>query len=152
MFVSRMRRHTRCALVTGVQTCALPIWSPGRRRPQNLMRVRNKAARWFRLTTRAKCPSEGKPGSRRFRERELCRILRPHEIEAVGGSSNSGLAAITTVEHFRHQLRRATSLPDLDKGADDVTPHVMQESIADDDECKSFAPPAPRTATPFPHP
>src|SRR3546814_7552046 len=27
MFSSR-RRHTRCALVTGVQTCALPIW-PG---------------------------------------------------------------------------------------------------------------------------
>src|SRR3546814_1962132 len=25
MFVSRRRRHTRCALVTGVQTCALPI-------------------------------------------------------------------------------------------------------------------------------
>src|SRR3546814_2595460 len=24
-FVSRRRRHTRCALVTGVQTCALPI-------------------------------------------------------------------------------------------------------------------------------
>src|SRR3546814_17106362 len=23
---SRRRRHTRCALVTGVQTCALPIW------------------------------------------------------------------------------------------------------------------------------
>src|SRR3546814_15858318 len=23
------RRHTRCALVTGVQTCALPIWSVG---------------------------------------------------------------------------------------------------------------------------
>src|SRR3546814_11051087 len=26
MFVSSIRRHTRCALVTGVQTCALPIW------------------------------------------------------------------------------------------------------------------------------
>src|SRR3546814_19111815 len=25
-FFSRIRRHTRCALVTGVQTCALPIW------------------------------------------------------------------------------------------------------------------------------
>src|SRR3546814_13076964 len=25
VFASR-RRHTRCALVTGVQTCALPIW------------------------------------------------------------------------------------------------------------------------------
>src|SRR3546814_19338607 len=29
-FLSSRRRHTRCALVTGVQTCALPIY--GRRR------------------------------------------------------------------------------------------------------------------------
>src|SRR3546814_19459269 len=28
-FFSSRRRHTRCALVTGVQTCALPIWSKG---------------------------------------------------------------------------------------------------------------------------
>src|SRR3546814_16584698 len=29
LFFSSRRRHTRCALVTGVQTCALPIyWSP----------------------------------------------------------------------------------------------------------------------------
>src|SRR3546814_4116750 len=28
VFVERRRRHTRCALVTGVQTCALPIF-PG---------------------------------------------------------------------------------------------------------------------------
>src|SRR3546814_2158764 len=27
LFFSSRRRHTRCALVTGVQTCALPIWS-----------------------------------------------------------------------------------------------------------------------------
>src|SRR3546814_16124928 len=26
-FFASRRRHTRCALVTGVQTCALPIWS-----------------------------------------------------------------------------------------------------------------------------
>src|SRR3546814_9148443 len=25
--LSSRRRHTRCALVTGVQTCALPIWN-----------------------------------------------------------------------------------------------------------------------------
>src|SRR3546814_3412477 len=25
-YFSSIRRHTRCALVTGVQTCALPIW------------------------------------------------------------------------------------------------------------------------------
>src|SRR3546814_19319637 len=30
-FFSSRRRHTRCALVTGVQTCALPILSPGER-------------------------------------------------------------------------------------------------------------------------
>src|SRR3546814_7232361 len=28
-FFSSRRRHTRCALVTGVQTCALPIFNPG---------------------------------------------------------------------------------------------------------------------------
>src|SRR3546814_17496466 len=28
-FFSSRRRHTRCALVTGVQTCALPICTPG---------------------------------------------------------------------------------------------------------------------------
>src|SRR3546814_5299333 len=28
-FFSSRRRHTRCALVTGVQTCALPIWRQG---------------------------------------------------------------------------------------------------------------------------
>src|SRR3546814_20741539 len=28
-FFSSRRRHTRCALVTGVQTCALPILKPG---------------------------------------------------------------------------------------------------------------------------
>src|SRR3546814_4689693 len=27
LFVSSRRRHTRCALVTGVQTCALPIFT-----------------------------------------------------------------------------------------------------------------------------
>src|SRR3546814_9841676 len=27
LFFSSRTRHTRCALVTGVQTCALPIWS-----------------------------------------------------------------------------------------------------------------------------
>src|SRR3546814_18343522 len=27
-FFSSRRRHTRCALVTGVQTCALPIFEP----------------------------------------------------------------------------------------------------------------------------
>src|SRR3546814_1940356 len=32
-FFSSRRRHTRCALVTGVQTCALPIYALGQRDP-----------------------------------------------------------------------------------------------------------------------
>src|SRR3546814_9528666 len=38
-FFSSRRRHTRCALVTGVQTCALPISSDKRKR-QYLIGVR----------------------------------------------------------------------------------------------------------------
>src|SRR3546814_4507739 len=56
-FFSSRRRHTRCALVTGVQTCALPIYpfliwkEPGGRMPQGyflepgLRITRNKATR-----------------------------------------------------------------------------------------------------------
>src|SRR3546814_9825773 len=33
VFFSSRRRHTRCALVTGVQTCALPIWMQVNRQP-----------------------------------------------------------------------------------------------------------------------
>src|SRR3546814_3899024 len=35
-FFSSIRRHTRCALVTGVQTCALPISGKARTRQQLL--------------------------------------------------------------------------------------------------------------------
>src|SRR3546814_2623574 len=34
-FFSSRRRHTRCALVTGVQTCALPIFDHLARQPAN---------------------------------------------------------------------------------------------------------------------
>src|SRR3546814_7983619 len=38
-FFSSRRRHTRCALVTGVQTCALPICTaPGPNRPETMSR------------------------------------------------------------------------------------------------------------------
>src|SRR3546814_6154913 len=33
-FCTSRRRHTRCALVTGVQTCALPIWVRGEERAE----------------------------------------------------------------------------------------------------------------------
>src|SRR3546814_7674908 len=48
-FFSSRRRHTRCALVTGVQTCALPIYG--------------RSARWRR---RVKLRSEQRDVSARF--------------------------------------------------------------------------------------
>src|SRR3546814_7274977 len=50
-FLSRGRRHTRCALVTGVQTCALPI------------SLRASAARWL-------AAGAADPPGRRCPERE----------------------------------------------------------------------------------
>src|SRR3546814_12219686 len=41
-FFSSRRRHTRCALVTGVQTCALPIFTQAARKSRySVARVRN---------------------------------------------------------------------------------------------------------------
>src|SRR3546814_1710193 len=36
LFFSSRRRHTRCALVTGVQTCALPISAPRAPAPEGM--------------------------------------------------------------------------------------------------------------------
>src|SRR3546814_3668726 len=46
-FFSSRRRHTRCALVTGVQTCALPIYAADRavlRRARGSARIENARA------------------------------------------------------------------------------------------------------------
>src|SRR3546814_3806485 len=37
LFFSSRRRHTRCALVTGVQTCALPIYADAKRDVSDLL-------------------------------------------------------------------------------------------------------------------
>src|SRR3546814_5857934 len=42
-FFSSRRRHTRCALVTGVQTCALPIWREGEIEKQQRQQERDRA-------------------------------------------------------------------------------------------------------------
>src|SRR3546814_1985025 len=56
-FFSSRRRHTRCALVTGVQTCALPICRarPARRRsPRRCRGLRRSPVRFHPATP---CPS-----------------------------------------------------------------------------------------------
>src|SRR3546814_5684946 len=46
-FFSSRRRHTRCALVTGVQTCALPICKP-RKEDAEAAAERDEAPGWGR--------------------------------------------------------------------------------------------------------
>src|SRR3546814_5243849 len=45
LFSSR-RRHTRCALVTGVQTCALPIFDATTRLVPVIARIDNRDGLW----------------------------------------------------------------------------------------------------------
>src|SRR3546814_9035261 len=54
-FFSSRRRHTRCALVTGVQTCALPISSPAGGRPAVAWptEIGRLPPRWMRLRSAA---------------------------------------------------------------------------------------------------
>src|SRR3546814_4935818 len=65
VFFSSRRRHTRCALVTGVQTCALPILSPAASSVANERPVmpRTDADRTIAGTSSQIAPSgfQGKP-------------------------------------------------------------------------------------------
>src|SRR3546814_10419479 len=85
-FFSSRRRHTRCALVTGVQTCALPIYADDRARsPADcgsaaaLPRVepadrcfldRQPAQVGFASHARLRCELDRMHGERRFRSEE----------------------------------------------------------------------------------
>src|SRR3546814_5583041 len=52
-FFSSRRRHTRCALVTGVQTCALPISPDSTGLPSRRHDVTPPSTTW--ITSRAPC-------------------------------------------------------------------------------------------------
>src|SRR3546814_2951756 len=82
-FFSSRRRHTRCALVTGVQTCALPILSPLRPdRPQDFLCPPHGAARTGTATAagrlsydRAVGVAGTRPSRRRCTDSRLCQRL-----------------------------------------------------------------------------
>src|SRR3546814_6135466 len=46
VFFSSRRRHTRCALVTGVQTCALPICRSGCAKSPGVKKARPRMSIW----------------------------------------------------------------------------------------------------------
>src|SRR3546814_20952535 len=84
-FFSSRRRHTRCALVTGVQTCALPILKPDiedrQRQPRELGVDRHRAAAGMpaalRLAARDGKPRFGQPPARALARHHRRRPQRP---------------------------------------------------------------------------
>src|SRR3546814_6936295 len=87
-FFSSRRRHTRCALVTGVQTCALPILAGGRDR----VAARGPAARHRRARGGRKHPrtlrhaAAGDPGRAARRGAEEIRGQCPRNGSCRGGA------------------------------------------------------------------
>src|SRR3546814_1036354 len=90
-FFSSRRRHTRCALVTGVQTCALPIYSSGIE-PCHLLRAHDKrdpaAAAVDRVERRIKrCAARGArilAADRRLEPQPRIRMEDHRGAEAIG--------------------------------------------------------------------
>src|SRR3546814_5153441 len=62
-FFSSRRRHTRCALVTGVQTCALPISLPGTRGASGFSIATSRAIGWPFLAITISSPAAARSTS-----------------------------------------------------------------------------------------
>src|SRR3546814_2450114 len=77
-FFSSRRRHTRCALVTGVQTCALPIWEGqriGGNKPVRLLGERPLLAHAIEnAAAQSDCVAVAEIGSASCRER-VCQYV-----------------------------------------------------------------------------
>src|SRR3546814_1761012 len=82
LFFSSRRRHTRCALVTGVQTCALPI-SGGEVRAERGDVVEHGGACGPFARLSQECGASAKPVSRAIR-------FFPCAIFALGWPDNRG--------------------------------------------------------------
>src|SRR3546814_10764711 len=89
LFFSSRRRHTRCALVTGVQTCALPIYHRGQVGPGDGSGRRGRGGVWrlFRgvLHGHLSAPGVGRPlDQRRLQGRKRLAIGERFERELAG--------------------------------------------------------------------
>src|SRR3546814_2591040 len=102
-FFSSKRRHTRCALLTGVQTCALPISITGNARPI-------EAAERTRRLTRAQA------------------LMKANDIGAVVIEPGSSMIYFTGVEWWRSERLTAVVLPVEGKPCI-VTPFFEEPSV-----------------------
>src|SRR3546814_209837 len=105
-FFSSRRRHTICALVTGVQTCALPIWLAARR------------------STRQRLPTSGPPATRaRPADAQRTLELRPIERSDLHASPQRERANRMMTNH---QSRYGPHSPD-----ETYVEHEIAEQLVD---------------------
>src|SRR3546814_17857337 len=118
-FFSGRRRHTRCALVTGVQTCALPISSASPRlcanQSSSSMVVAVLDSR-FRGSTIGGGANEGvaapPPALRRRRHREQRRGTRLERAQRLADRKSvvSGKSVSLRVDHGGRRIRKKKKL------------------------------------------
>src|SRR3546814_15635944 len=124
-FFSSRRRHTRCALVTGVQTCALPILEIAAKSVVRIARSRAEQAQRRLLVERIVdtdievelvddlqiCPEIVVESRRRVDARVLVRIRRREgrEVRGDAGSATGDGAAFgaDNIVGFRRLARKA---------------------------------------------
>src|SRR3546814_5337331 len=96
-FFSSRRRHTRCALVTGVQTCALPILGPT---TNEVTRIREAGDHSDR---RAVAPAgQAHAGAVGHPAPDLLTLVRPLPRARAGGAGGSAIGPEAGVEpHLR---------------------------------------------------
>src|SRR3546814_17795348 len=85
-FFSSRRRHTRCALVTGVQTCALPIYgpSPVKKIAQNAREI------YIQLDAHLKKYAKGKP-LRVPKVQGLVVLTKSADLSGIAESEKNGV-------------------------------------------------------------
>src|SRR3546814_7337390 len=110
-FFSSRRRHTRCALVTGVQTCALPIWAA----PVGTARCHREAAASVALDAHgaAHAAADAERGERLLRVAALHLVKEGHEDAGARGADRMAERDGAAVDVDLRSAAPTSELPSL---------------------------------------
>src|SRR3546814_11604121 len=116
-FFSSTRRHTRCALVTGVQTCALPIFLV--EDPRRTMRIEATGRDLVEHVGEARRIGRVRAAPPQLANGETQRIVeREQSNPSFAPASGALIAPVTLLVHPPHRLAghfpNAASLPGVD--------------------------------------
>src|SRR3546814_10083495 len=117
-FFSSRRRHTRCALVTGVQTCALPIYSARHGHSRTCGHfgrgtIFAKAGGWTSCYKRRKHMAEGNYGTRHLMEEEMReKGMGVFENKMAPAPENKSLSSMTKADLIALAEKEGTDLTD----------------------------------------